>query len=257
MTAMRGMPEAYQGWAKVERMFPLRVISLTRHTKRRAQFLQRNAHLESSFFDAIDGDALSDAEIASSGLFTPQVKDTYGPHAYGAAMSHWHLWKEAAAGNSPLTIAEDDAVFRLDFAERAPGVMASLPKDWDVVLWGWNFDSLLCVRAMGAVSPVSMVFDQDQMRRSIDTFQALDESVQPFPLEQAFGLLAYTVSPAGAARLIEKCFPQRPKEIFMAAYGRYLRNVGVDVAAAAVYGQLKSFACFPPLAVSPNVRGEA
>jgi hypothetical protein len=42
----------------------------------------------------------------------------------------------------------------------------------------------------------------------------------------------------------------------MAAYGRYLLNVGVDVSTAAVYGQLSSFACFPPLAVSPNVRGE-
>jgi hypothetical protein len=43
----------------------------------------------------------------------------------------------------------------------------------------------------------------------------------------------------------------------MAAYGRYLLNVGVDVSTAAVYGQLSSFACFPPLAVSPNVRGES
>ena len=95
------------------------------------------------------------------------------------------------------------------------------------------------------------------MRRSIVAFQSLDKPVQAYPLEQAFGLLAYTVSPAGAARLIEKCFPQRPQEIFLAAYGRYLRNVGVDVSTAAVYGQLRSLACFPPLAVSPNVRGEA
>jgi glycosyl transferase, family 25 len=237
-------------------MVSLRVISLARHTKRRAQFLIRNAHLSSSFFDAVDGDALTDDEIASSGLFTPEVKEAYGPHAYGAAMSHWHLWKEAAASSEPVTIAEDDAVFRSDFEERATAVLASLPKDWDVVLWGWNFDSLLCVRPMAGVGAVSMVFDQDEMRRSIDTFQVLDKPVQAFPLEQAFGLLAYTVSPAGAARLIEKCFPQRPQEIFLAAYGRYLRNVGVDVAAAAVYGELRSFACFPPLAISPNVRGE-
>lgn len=238
-------------------MISLRVISLARHTKRRAQFLQRNAHLKASFFDAIDGDALSEEAIASSGLFTPEVKETYGPHAYGAAMSHWHLWKEAAASAGPVTIAEDDAVFRHDFEARSAEVLASLPKDWDVVLWGWNFDSLLCVRPMGAAGAVTMVFEQDALRRAIDAFQGLDKPVQAFPLEQAFGLLAYTVSPAGARRLIEKCFPQRPLEILLSGYGRYLRNVGVDVATAAVYGQLKSFACFPPLAVSPNVRGEA
>jgi GR25 family glycosyltransferase involved in LPS biosynthesis len=251
------MVEAYQGWAKVARMIPLRVISLARHTKRRARFLERNAHLASSFFDAVDGDALTDAQITSSGLFTPEVKDTYGPHAYGAATSHWHLWKEAAASSGPLTIAEDDAVFRNDFEARSAELLASLPKGWDVVLWGWNFDSLLCVRPMGDVGHVSMVFDQDALRGSIEAFQALDKPVQPFPLEQAFGLLAYTVSPTGAARLIEECFPQRPQQVFMAAYGRYLLNVGVDVSTAAVYGQLSSFACFPPLAVSPNVRGES
>jgi glycosyl transferase, family 25 len=251
------MPEAYQGWAKVACMISLRVISLARHANRRAQFLTRNAHLASSFFDAVDGDALTDAEITSSGLFSPEVKETYGSHAYGAALSHWHLWKEAACGNGPVTIAEDDAVFRHDFEARSAEVLASLPEEWDVVLWGWNFDSLLCVRPMDDVGAVSMVFDQDALRRSIDTFQKLDKPVQAFPLEQAFGLLAYTVSPAGAARLIEKCFPQRPQEIFLAAYGRYLRNLGVDVSTAAVYAELSSFACFPPLAVSPNVRGEA
>jgi GR25 family glycosyltransferase involved in LPS biosynthesis len=235
----------------------IRVISLARHAKRRAEFRNRNAHVAASFFDAVDGDALTPDEIAGSGLFTPEVAATYGPHAYGAAMSHWRLWKDAAAGTGPVTIAEDDAVFRADFNERSAEVLASLPKGWDVVLWGWNFDSVLSVLPMRGVTPVAMLFDQDAMRGALDEFQALEEPVRALPLEKAFGLLAYTVSPTGAARLIERCFPQRPQEVFLPAYGRYLSNIGVDVAAAAAYRELRSFACFPPLAISPNRRGES
>jgi glycosyl transferase family 25 len=236
---------------------PIRVISLARDTRRRDEFLRRNAHVPSVFFDAVDGGALSLQDIRSTGLFTPQVEATYDAHSYGCALSHWHLWKEAAASAGPLTIAEDDALFRRDFEARSAGVMASLPSDWDIVLWGWNFDSLLCVHLMESASPIVMVFDQPRLRESLDAFQAQATPVQAFKLEKAFGLPAYTLSPQGAAKLLQLCFPQRPLSVWVPLFNRHLSNVGVDVAANAVYPQVQAFACFPPLAASPNVRGSA
>jgi hypothetical protein len=69
-----------------------------------------------------------------------------------------------------LTIAEDDAVFRADFEHEANRVIASLSPDWDMILWGWNFDSILGLEFMANVSPAFMRFDQDQMRQGIDFF---------------------------------------------------------------------------------------
>jgi GR25 family glycosyltransferase involved in LPS biosynthesis len=238
-------------------MRPIRVISLVRHANRRAAFARRNAHLPFTFFDAIDGRALTAADVEASGAFSPEVRATYDAHAYGCALSHWHLWKEAAAGTEPLTIAEDDAIFRHDFEARAEEVLQSLPTGWDMVLWGWNFDSVLVVQPKGILSPVAMVFSQQQLRGSIESFQPAQAPVQPFKLESAFGLPAYTLSPQGAARMLELCFPQKPFSLLVPVSKHHVANIGVDVAACAAYGRADCFACFPPLVVTPNARGEA
>jgi len=231
--------------------------SLARAAERRAAFLRRNGHLKIEFVDAVDGRALTAGQIAATGAFTPELRaeGTYGPHDYGAALSHYHLWKEAAAGRDPLTIAEDDALLRHDFESRSAHLLSTLPPGWDIVLWGWNFDSVLHVHPMGSVSPVVMGFDQNQLRHSLDAFQALQTPVQAWRLERAFGLMAYTLSPGGAARLLQLCFPQRPLSVSIPMAGHHVRNVGVDVAPNAVYRDIQAFACFPPLAASPNVRG--
>jgi glycosyl transferase, family 25 len=238
-------------------MRPIRVISLARQPERRTEFLRRNAHVPSTFLDAVDGHALTAGQIRESGLFLPEVDGTYDAHAYGVAMSHWQLWNEAAASDAPLTIAEDDALFRHDFEARSEDVLAALPGDWDFVLWGWNFDSVFCVHAMGEGSPVAMLFDQPRLRASLDAFQSLQSPVQAFRLERAFGLPAYTLNPKGAAKLLKLCFPQRQLSVWLPVFDRSLANIGVDVSTNAVYPQTQSFACFPPLAVTPNVRGGA
>jgi glycosyl transferase, family 25 len=236
-------------------MRPIRVISLARQPDRRSEFLRRNPHVASTFLDAVDGHALGIEQIRESGLFLAEVETTYDAHAYGVAMSHWQSWNEAAASDTPLTIAEDDALFRHDFEARSDAVLAALPADWDFVLWGWNFDSVVCVHAMGDSSPVAMLFDQPRLRASLDAFQSLTSPVQAFRLERAFGLPAYTVSPKGAAKLLPLCFPQRQQSVWLPVFNRSLENIGVDVATNAAYPRTQSFACFPPLAVTPNVRG--
>ncbi|TFZ08188.1 glycosyltransferase family 25 protein [Ramlibacter humi] len=238
-------------------MSVVRVISLQRHARRREQFRRRNAHLNFTFFDAVDGSRLTADEVRASGAFTREVEATYQAHAYGAALSHWHLWKEAAAAGAPLTIAEDDAVFRHDFAERSREVLAGLPADWDLVLWGWNFDTLLHVHPMGNVSSVAMLFDQPQLRQAVDEFQPQRTPVQAWRLRMAFGLPAYTLSPRGAAQMLALCFPLRPFTLQVPVFNHRMGNIGVDCATNVAYPQTQSFACFPPLAVTPNVRGDA
>jgi glycosyl transferase, family 25 len=235
-------------------MSAVRVISLARHVERREEFRRRNGHIDHTFFDGVDGVALTTGQIEATGLFDRTVWTDYGPHGLGAALSHHALWLEAAAGTEPLTIAEDDAVFRRDFDAQRREVLAALPPEWDIMLWGWNFDTVLQVEPIGSVSPVGMVFDQPQLRNSLDVFQELDSRVQVWPVVLAFGLLAYTLSPAGAAKFLKLCFPQKPSPLYVPILNYHVRNVGLDVSTNHIYRDTNSFVCFPPLAVSPNQR---
>jgi glycosyl transferase, family 25 len=69
------------------------------------------------------------------------------------------------------------------------------------------------------------------------------------PLHVASGILGYTVSPIGAARLIAGSLPlgnahaPSPKEGFDG-----WRNDGIDVEMARHYRALKAYACVPPIA---------
>ncbi|MBA2961201.1 MULTISPECIES: glycosyltransferase family 25 protein [Ramlibacter] len=233
-------------------MLPIRVISLQRTPERRQAFLARNGHLPCTFFDAVDGARLTPEDIAATGLFAPGLARTYTPGAYGAALSHWQLWGEAIDGGRPLTVAEDDAVFRHDFADHAQRLLDGLPVGWDFMLWGWNFDSVLSVHAMPGVSPAAMVFDQAAMRGSLDAFQALRDPVLALRLDKCFGIPAYTISPAGAARLRKLCFPLSELSVPMPILNRSFPNLGIDAAMNAAYSNTSSHASFPALVVTCN-----
>lgn len=237
-------------------MRPVRVISLARQADRRAEFERRNAHVPFKFHDAIDGSTLTSEQVTKTGLFAPEVLADYGGHGVGCALSHWNLWSEAAEGSEPLTIAEDDAVLRRDFTQRASGVLESLAPGWDFVLWGWNFDSILQVHPLATVSPVLMFFDQAKLRQGIDDFQAVDGPVQAWRMERAFGAPCYTVSPAGARRFRELCFPQKQLKVWLPGFNYWMRNVGIDVSLNAAYPQTQAWACFPPIVATPNVRAQ-
>lgn len=236
-------------------MRPVRVISLARQIERRAEFERRNGHVRFEFLDAVDGSTLTDEQIAATGLFAPEVLPDYGGHGVGCALSHWNLWREVAAGTEPLTIAEDDAVFRHDFERRSAEVLASLAPGWDYVLWGWNFDTILQVSPLGDVSPVLMFFDQDQLRGGIDAFKALDGPAQAWRVQRAFGMPAYTISPAGAQKFLDGCFPQVRMALWLPGLNYHMRNMGIDVSANAIYAQVMAYACFPPLVATRNERG--
>jgi glycosyl transferase family 25 len=233
-------------------LHPIRVISLQRTPERRQAFLGRNGHLPSSFFDAVDGERLTPEDIAATGLFAPALARTYTPGAYGCALSHWKLWGEAIEGAEPLTVAEDDAVFRFDFVERSQEVMARLPEGWDLVVWAWNFDSVLSVHAMPGVTPAAMVFDQALLRGSLDTFQRSSDPVLALRLDRCFGVPAYTISPAGARRLRGLCFPLGELSIRFPILNREFPNLGIDMALNAAYSNTASFVSFPALAVTCN-----
>lgn len=226
-------------------------MSLTRTPERRAAFQQNNPGLPYSVFDAVDGRALSAADIAATGLFQPGLN--YSAGAFGGALSHHHLWQEAAAGDTPLTIVEDDAVFRADFLARQEELLATLPPDWDYVLWGFNFDSSVGLRLPFGL-PTVLSFSHNHIAQAVQNFHGFTAPPLLCRLDFSFGLPAYTISPSGARRFLAGLFPLRDYSRTYPMIPRPVRNACIDIAMNQLYPASSAHVCFPPLVVTPNDR---
>ncbi|WP_254616565.1 glycosyltransferase family 25 protein [Burkholderia metallica] len=230
----------------------LRVISLRGERGRRDAFRANNPELDFEFVDAVDGRALSEADIAASALFEDGLPYTRG--AIGVAMTTHRLWTDIAAGNELVTIVEDDAIFRPDFNETAMQFLAAHADRYDFVAWGYNFDSILRGAIFNSRTPVTMRFDEAALAQAVDEFRGDRGPVLVMDLLEFYGICAYTISPAGARFLLDHCFPLRSETLFSHGLGRTLPNYGIDVAMNKFYGVIRSAAAFPPLAVTMNAR---
>jgi len=227
------------------------LINLDRSVERLAAFRATNSFLGGiTRFAAVDGRALDRAHLQRSGLLDPQVSYTDG--ALGAALSHFTIWEKAAADGIAVTVCEDDAVFNRGFHQRAAGLLQALPESWDIVLWGWNFDSVLIVDGLPGVSECLIQSDQASMRTQLDRFQALDIEPRALRLMHAFGMLCYSLTPGGAKKLLAACTPIRAMTVAVPGLTGPVSNYGFDVMCNAAYRQLNAYVAFPPLVVSPN-----
>lgn len=233
---------------------PIKVISLVRTPQRRASFQRQNPGLAFEFRDAVDGTAMGAADVAATGLFQQGLNYTAG--AYGIALSHHQLWQEAAAGETPFTVAEDDAIFRADFAAAHARVLDALPPAWDFVQWGFNFDTALAFRLPFGLPLVSS-FSHNHIRQAVQNFQTQTGPPTVCRLDFSFGLPAYSISPAGARRFLKELFPLRDYHRTYPLIPKPVRNEGIDIAMNHVYPGAAAYVCFPPLVVTPNDRANS
>ena len=227
---------------------PIHVVSLGRTPARWAAFQADNPELQARRFPAVDGRTTDRAALVAGGLLHPALD--YTPGAVGCALSHIALWTVCAERGETLTVCEDDAVLRADFTAAAADTLASAPGA-ELVLWGWNFDSVLAGRLFGD-TPYAMGFDQARMRADIPAFRAGRERATLLRLHRALGTPAYTLTPIGAQALLTRCLPLRPLTIYMPLLDRELANTGVDIAMNATYPDMAAYAAFPPLALTRN-----
>ena len=177
--------------------------------------------------------------------------------ARSAAPCRPHPVERAVDARTPLTVCEDDAIFNPGFVDKAPGVLRALESGWDIVLWGWNFDSLLMADALPGVSPSLIYLDQNALRRQLDRYQTLNLEPRALRLLYSFGIMCYSVSPGGAKKLLDACRPVRTMNVVVPGLPQPVRNFGIDVMMTAVYRHIGAFVAFPPLVVSPNERSSS
>jgi len=234
---------------------PIQVISLQRSPERRARFANLNAGLDYTFFDAVDGSQIDlekffGGPLAEAGL-------PYSPGAVGCALSHMTLWQKAAKDGTALTIVEDDAILHWDFKARSQAVLRRLPANWDLIVWGWNFDAHLSLHTIPGLAPMTVLSNQADMRRSIRKFQVNPIDPNPYRLDKCFGTCGYTISPAGGRKFLANCFPLRNDSVYFAHLNHAIVNNGIDDAMNRIYSATLSFAALPPLLVTPNDHAES
>jgi GR25 family glycosyltransferase involved in LPS biosynthesis len=232
------------------------VISLERTPERLDTFQRLNGSIKDcQVFRAVDGQKISRSEFNANGLCDGTV--TYSAGAMGCALSHKTLWELALRTGKAITICEDDAIFHPSFVEARACMAAQLPDDWDLVMWGWNFDSLLLIDIMPTLSPCLMRFDLNVMRRSVEQYMAESVNIHFHHLLRTFGTVCYSVSPNGAQKLLSHVFPIRKMDVFFPGLNKHLPNTGIDIMMNELYPSMKSFVSFPPLMLTPHSTNES
>lgn len=246
--------------------FDIRVINLKRAKKRKKDFIANNSNIDFTFFEAIDGTNLTQTNITDPKYFIqPLPFHTMG--TYGCALSHIKLWEECSTLNRPLTIVEDDVIFRHDFYTQASSVL-NQTKDFDIILWGFNLDSILSLDIMPNVSPAFLKFSQNSFRKYTKNFQENTISSYPNKLYWSLGIPAYTISPKGAKYFLEQCVPVKDfnfditilnveyfdKEVFKLCSEI---NLGIDISMARLWKSCDAYVSLPPLAISCNETKES
>ena len=227
------------------------VINLDRDTGRLETFLTMHAHVPDIVrIRGVEGKSVDRKSLQMLGVISEDLTYTDGP--LGCALSHIRLWRRVLNEKRVFTIVEDDAILARNFQPAHDRMLAKLPKDWDIMLWGWNFDQNLWTEIPEGVAPSILRFDQDALRKNIEIFRSSDVRSSAFRLHHAFGTMGYSLSPTGARALLEICLPLAKVDIYFDNKGLGFRNNGIDCMMNAAYRRIKAYVCIPPLVVSEN-----
>ncbi|WP_338332034.1 glycosyltransferase family 25 protein [Acetobacter sp. LMG 32666] len=226
-------------------------ISLERTPERTERFLKSNAHIKDfEWMPGLDGKTLDRNTIVSKGLLAPDCGFTAG--AIGSGLTHIKLWAKIAQSGQPAHIFEDDAFLCRNFEHESNRIIATLPHDWDIILWGNNYDSILEFELLPGITQCVAMFNQDTVRQGIPAFLNMNVASTAFRLTQTFGICGYALSPLGANRLLKLCLPFKTEEVFYPGLGRSLATSSVDHLMNIHYRNIHAYTALPPLCLTDN-----
>jgi GR25 family glycosyltransferase involved in LPS biosynthesis len=242
------------------------VFSLDRQPEKFASFLKRNEGCGIAFerFAAVDGSQLTDQEVMAMGIVAPGSR--FAPGTVGGTATVSRIWKLVAEQDAPALIFEDDCTIRHDVLGRLATLLPSLG-DWDILVLGYNTDSVLDVELAPGIMSTSMpglevvpsmrammgFKPQHPDDLSDAAFQRSTSQVAAFRLNCCFGPAGYVISPAGARRMYPYIFPMDNRAVTIEALGhRVLTTMGADMMMNSTYRFVNAYACFAPLVVPRN-----
>ena len=169
-------------------------------------------------------------------------------------LAHFKALQECVQTNEPVSIFEDDAILVKDFDSKTLELIVQIDGDWDIIQWGFNWDAFMHYRMLGEEGPIFNLFLQSQIEKfRVDKFKSSGRKSTLFPLVSSFGMHAYTVSPAGAKKILE---------FYPKVSNYYVNNIGLvgasywcsslDMVLNAFYDSNSAYVALPPLSYVVN-----
>lgn len=226
------------------------VINLDRQPERLAEFREWNdgCGLDIERFPATDGATLDEATRR-----TVSTSDRLTRGMIGSALSHKRLWERVIETARPMVIFEDDAVLRGDIAGVLPSVLAQVRARgfWDIILLGFNTNTRVHLHP-GETLQAPLKISIYPTREELVAHKNVQTTVVPYRLTHAFGICGYVLSPIGAKKLLEQCFPIDDRLIFPPGLKKPLIVTTVDTMMYSIYASIAAYVCLPPLVLTPN-----
>ncbi len=228
------------------------VISLRRTPERLESFraINGNIDLPMETLEAVDGQQLDRDEVVRSGLLG--TADEWGTGAIGAALSHRLCWLRAVETGRHVGILEDDVYLRHDFVERLGDLLAEMPPGWDILHLGFNTDAILDLAVIPGCNARGGFTVQYPTKEDCELFARSSGCVTPVRFHNAFGNCAYVVSPGGAQKFLDGCFPLNMDVVVVPAYEAYIRPHSKDVLMNRLYRGMSAYLCMPPIVMPLN-----
>lgn len=236
---------------------PIYLINLDRSSERLSRFRERNAHLTNvTRFPAVDGSTLDKGALEKSGYIASDLSNGAGlmDGSLGCALSHVRLWEMAVRRNEPITVFEDDAAVSHQFEKTASDVLAAMPADWDIIMWGANLPPAFIWVDFGVSKVRLSSYGPERYRgaEGVKRFQMEEFWAGPVRLLHSFGLCGYSISASGARAAIEHCLPLGNRLIDFPDAAVRVWTTTSDIALCGLYPFLKAFICLPPLVIVSN-----
>lgn len=233
----------------------LNVINLKRRPDRLSKFMMYNEHVKQyiNIFEAIDGNDIDLNKLEEQNLIKGPFK-TMNKYIIANGLSQRQLWLKCIELNENCIIFEDDAIIRKDFILQYNKLINNCP-DFDILYFGYNFDSIIHFEFLDSMMKLKCVFDKKDV--NLNNFSSLTTSIQPFRTKNNFGVPGYVISPNGAKKLLQLCFPMQERKIYIESLKRQTTTYTLDIIINYFYDKINPYICFPPLVITPNDKSDS
>ncbi len=229
------------------------VISLERTPGRLESFRRRNEKILDNFelVKGIDGE-LDWNLIKNSKLISEKAKLNWSKGAIGSALSHLTCWKHCLSKGRNTLILEDDVLLSEHWEKAIKTVMQDLEKTLDLLLLGWNVDSILRAEIFPGLNCTSLFDPSYPSESTLKKILDVGNKRRLCKLYNAFGLPGYVITPQGAKKLLNKLIPLRCEQIKIGRGVPELDSKTLDSQMNFYYEKINAWVLYGPIALAMN-----
>ena len=225
-------------------------ISSDAATEQTERFTRLNAHVPDLVRSVgVDVQGLDVQAMQQMNLISAECLFT--PAAFAQALSHVSLWGNVAQHQTAAHVFAGNAVLCANFEAESTRILASLPQDWDFVLWGNTPGATLQLDILPDLALFTGAVQPPYSARGAAALSEMEVTSLAFPLMSTQSVCGYAISPSGADKLIKACLPLTSTTVPAAnPHEGGAPAQTLEQLMSLHYSTIKAYACVPPLCMA-------